>query len=105
MFDSQNNNLERGLEWIFSHPELEEESEPALDMMDMDSNANANIAEMGSEGPRVKDGSGSKLFFSVELGIMLLCQTYAIHRAPVCFESSYCGYFGCDSDNLLQSCF
>lgn len=76
MIDSQNNNLERALEWIFSRPELEEESEPALDVMDMENHANANIlAETGSEGPRIKDGPGSK-FFSLELAIVLLCHTY-----------------------------
>lgn len=61
MFDWQNNNLERALEWIFSHPDPEEESDPALDTMDMENNANANIlADTGSEGPRIKDGPGSK---------------------------------------------
>ncbi|XP_014795327.1 PREDICTED: ubiquitin carboxyl-terminal hydrolase 13-like, partial [Calidris pugnax] len=59
-----NNNLEHALEWIFSHPELEEESEPALDMMNMVNNTNANVlAETGSEGPRIKDGPGSKFSF------------------------------------------
>ncbi|NXP42206.1 UBP13 hydrolase, partial [Leiothrix lutea] len=54
-----NNNLERALEWIFSHPDPEEESDPSLDTMDMENNANANIlAETGSEGPRIKDGPG-----------------------------------------------
>ncbi|KQK81623.1 ubiquitin carboxyl-terminal hydrolase 13 [Amazona aestiva] len=76
-----NNNLERGLEWIFSHPELEEESEPALDMMDMDNNANANIAETGSEGPRVKDGSGRyELFgFISHMGTSTMSGHYVCH--------------------------
>ncbi|XP_005146978.1 ubiquitin carboxyl-terminal hydrolase 13 [Melopsittacus undulatus] len=76
-----NNNLERGLEWIFSHPELEEESEPALDMMDMDNNANANIAETGSEGPRVKDGSGKyELFgFISHMGTSTMSGHYVCH--------------------------
>lgn len=106
LFDSQNNNLERALEWIFSHPELEEETEPALDMMDMENNANANIlAETGSEGPRIKDGSGSKFSFSLELVIMLLHHTYAIHRAPFCFESSYCGFLDMIQTIYFQTCF
>lgn len=87
MFDSQNNNLERALEWIFSRPELEEENEPALDTMNMENNANI-LAETGLEGPRIKDGSGSKFSFGLKLAIMLLFHTYSIHRAPFCFESS-----------------
>ncbi|XP_061308438.1 ubiquitin carboxyl-terminal hydrolase 13 isoform X1 [Pezoporus flaviventris] len=76
-----NNNLERGLEWIFSHPELEEESEPALDMMDMDNNANAIIAEAGSEGPTVKDGSGRyELFgFISHMGTSTMSGHYVCH--------------------------
>ncbi|XP_030349516.1 ubiquitin carboxyl-terminal hydrolase 13 isoform X3 [Strigops habroptila] len=76
-----NNNLERGLEWIFSHPELEEESEPALDMMDMDNNANASIAETGSEGPRIKDGSGRyELFgFISHMGTSTMSGHYVCH--------------------------
>lgn len=94
MFDWQNNNLERALEWIFSHPDPEEESDPALDTMDMENNANANIlAETGSEGPRIKDGPGSKFCFSLDLAAILLCHTHPVHRAPLCFESSYCGFF------------
>lgn len=85
--------MERALEWIFSHPELEEESGPALDLMNMVNNANANtLAETGSEGPRIKDGSGSKFPFILELAIMLLHHTYTIRRAPFCFESSYHGF-------------
>jgi len=106
LFDSQNNNLEHALEWIFSHPELKEESEPALDVMDMENNANANIlAETGSEGPRIKDGSGSKFSFSLELAIMLLCHTYTIHRAPFCLESSYRVVFDMIQTIYFQSCF
>lgn len=67
LFLSQNNNLERALEWIFSHPELEEEDgEPALNVMDLENHTNANIlAEARSEGPRIKDGPGSKFSFSL----------------------------------------
>ncbi|NXP83180.1 UBP13 hydrolase, partial [Ramphastos sulfuratus] len=77
-----NNNLERALEWIFSHPEVEEESEPALDVVDMENNANANIlAETGSEGPRVKDGSGRyELFgFISHMGTSTMSGHYVCH--------------------------
>ncbi|XP_064021751.1 ubiquitin carboxyl-terminal hydrolase 13 isoform X3 [Pogoniulus pusillus] len=77
-----NNNLERALEWIFSHPELEEESEPALDIVDMENNANANIlAETGSEGPRIKDGSGRyELFgFISHMGTSTMSGHYVCH--------------------------
>ncbi|NWY52400.1 UBP13 hydrolase, partial [Chionis minor] len=77
-----NNNLERALEWIFTHPELEEESEPALDMMNMANNANANIpAETGSEGPRIKDGSGRyELFgFISHMGTSTMSGHYVCH--------------------------
>ncbi|NWH57963.1 UBP13 hydrolase, partial [Geococcyx californianus] len=77
-----NNNLERALEWIFSHPELEEEGEPALDLMDMENNANANIlAETGSEGPRIKDGSGRyELFgFISHMGTSTMSGHYVCH--------------------------
>ncbi|KAK2496029.1 hypothetical protein MC885_009232 [Smutsia gigantea] len=51
-----NNNLERALDWIFSHPEFEEDSDFVIEM---ENNANANIiSEAKPEGPRVKDGSG-----------------------------------------------
>lgn len=54
----QNHNLERALDWIFSHPEFEEDSDFVIEM---ENNANANIiSEAKPEGPRVKDGSGSK---------------------------------------------
>ncbi|NXN58345.1 UBP13 hydrolase, partial [Rynchops niger] len=77
-----NNNLERALEWIFSHPELEEEIEPAMDMMNMANNANANIlAETGSEGPRIKDGSGRyELFgFISHMGTSTMSGHYVCH--------------------------
>lgn len=91
LFLSQNNNLERALEWIFSHPELEEEDgEPALNVMDLENHTNANIlAEARSEGPRIKDGPGSKFSFSLEVAIVLLCHAYTIHIALLCLESAY----------------
>lgn len=67
----QNNNLERALDWIFTHPE-EEESDAASDMADMEPNDNA-FSNTNSHsdstlspdrdvtGPRIKDGPGRKL--------------------------------------------
>ncbi|NXY58705.1 UBP13 hydrolase, partial [Callaeas wilsoni] len=75
-------NLERALEWIFSHPDPEEESDPALDTMDMENNANANIlAETGSEGPRIKDGPGRyELFgFISHMGTSTMSGHYVCH--------------------------
>ncbi|NXD79563.1 UBP13 hydrolase, partial [Halcyon senegalensis] len=75
-----NNNLERALEWIFSHPELEEESEPALDVMENHANANI-LAETGSQGPRVKDGPGRyELFgFISHMGTSTMSGHYVCH--------------------------
>ncbi|NWU92663.1 UBP13 hydrolase, partial [Upupa epops] len=76
-----NNNLERALEWIFSHPELEEESEPALDVVDVE-NTNANIlTETGSQGPRIRDGPGRyELFgFISHMGTSTMSGHYVCH--------------------------
>ncbi|NXJ65971.1 UBP13 hydrolase, partial [Rostratula benghalensis] len=75
-----NNNLERALEWIFSHPEPEEESEP--DLMNMANSTNANVlAETGSEGPRIKDGAGRyELFgFISHMGTSTMSGHYVCH--------------------------
>ncbi|XP_063162480.1 ubiquitin carboxyl-terminal hydrolase 13 isoform X3 [Candoia aspera] len=54
-----NNNLEHALDWIFSHPEPEEETEVASEVMNIENRVNANIlAESDPEGPRIKDGPG-----------------------------------------------
>lgn len=64
----QNNNLERALDWIFTHPE-EEESDALSDMADTEPNDNAfsnanshsdsTLSPDGdASGPRVKDGPG-----------------------------------------------
>ncbi|POI35973.1 hypothetical protein CIB84_000275, partial [Bambusicola thoracicus] len=78
-----NNNLERALEWIFSHPELEEEDgEPALNVMDLENHTNANIlAEARSEGPRIKDGPGRyELFgFISHMGTSTMSGHYVCH--------------------------
>lgn len=66
----QNNNLERALDWIFTHPE-EEESDAASDVADVGPNDNAfsNTNSLSDStlspdrdvtGPRVKDGPGRK---------------------------------------------
>lgn len=63
----QNNNLERALDWIFTHPEEEEESDALSDMADTEPNDNAfsnshsdsTLSPDGdASGPRVKDGPG-----------------------------------------------
>lgn len=64
----QNNNLERALDWIFTHPE-EEETDALSDMADTEpndnafSNANSHSdstlsPDRDTSGPRVKDGPG-----------------------------------------------
>uniref|UniRef100_A0A8C4IX08 Ubiquitin carboxyl-terminal hydrolase n=1 Tax=Dicentrarchus labrax TaxID=13489 RepID=A0A8C4IX08_DICLA len=74
-----NNNLERALDWIFTHPE-EEESDAISDMADTEpndnafSNANSHSdstlsPDRDTSGPRVKDGPGqvySELSFPQE---------------------------------------
>lgn len=67
----QNNNLERALDWIFTHPESEEESEAMSDMADTEPNdtsfSNADThtdstlsPEQEMSSPRVRDGPGRK---------------------------------------------
>ncbi|TVK90633.1 Ubiquitin carboxyl-terminal hydrolase 13 [Bagarius yarrelli] len=68
-----NNNLERALDWIFTHPESEEESETMSDMADTEPNdssfTNANThsdstlsPEQEMSSPRVRDGPGHGSF-------------------------------------------
>uniref|UniRef100_A0A2K6LFG7 Ubiquitin carboxyl-terminal hydrolase n=1 Tax=Rhinopithecus bieti TaxID=61621 RepID=A0A2K6LFG7_RHIBE len=74
-----NNNLERALDWIFSHPEFEEDSDFVIEM---ENNANANIiSEAKPEGPRVKDGSGTyELFaFISHMGTSTMSGHYICH--------------------------
>ncbi|XP_055977815.1 ubiquitin carboxyl-terminal hydrolase 13 isoform X3 [Sorex fumeus] len=76
---ASSNNLERALDWIFSHPELEEDSDF---VMEMENNANANIiSEAKPEGPRVKDGSGMyELFaFISHMGTSTMSGHYVCH--------------------------
>ncbi|XP_043846709.1 ubiquitin carboxyl-terminal hydrolase 13 isoform X1 [Dromiciops gliroides] len=77
-----NNNLERALDWIFSHPELDEDTEFVAHMMEMENNANANIiSESKPDGPRVKDGSGRyELFgFISHMGPSTMSGHYVCH--------------------------
>ncbi|KAJ6660938.1 hypothetical protein lerEdw1_016958 [Lerista edwardsae] len=77
-----NNNLEHALDWIFSHPELEEENETASETMDMENHVNANIlAESDPEGPQIKDGSGRyELFgFISHMGTSTMSGHYVCH--------------------------
>lgn len=63
--------MEHALDWIFSHPELEEENETASGPTDMENHVNANIlTESNPEGPRIKDGTGRK--FPLESLLQLL---------------------------------
>lgn len=55
----QNNNLERALDWIFSHPESEEECANTSQAIDSEINQNG-ILTNNDEGSRIKDGNGSK---------------------------------------------
>ncbi|XP_015676951.1 ubiquitin carboxyl-terminal hydrolase 13 [Protobothrops mucrosquamatus] len=77
-----NNNLEHALEWIFSHPEPEEETEVASEVMTIENHVNANIlAESDPEGPRIKDGPGRyELFgFISHMGTSTMSGHYVCH--------------------------
>ncbi|CAI5775931.1 ubiquitin carboxyl-terminal hydrolase 13 isoform X1 [Podarcis lilfordi] len=77
-----NNNLEHALDWIFSHPEPEEENETTSETMDLENHVNANIlAESDPEGPRIKDGSGRyELFgFISHMGTSTMSGHYVCH--------------------------
>uniref|UniRef100_A0A8C7LRN1 Ubiquitin carboxyl-terminal hydrolase 13 n=1 Tax=Oncorhynchus mykiss TaxID=8022 RepID=A0A8C7LRN1_ONCMY len=89
-----NNNLERALDWIFTHPEREEEaSDDLLDMSDIMepndntfSNANTNShstlsPDQDASGPRIKDGPGRyELFaFISHMGASTMSGRYVCH--------------------------
>ncbi|XP_070802447.1 ubiquitin carboxyl-terminal hydrolase 13 isoform X2 [Pituophis catenifer annectens] len=77
-----NNNLEHALDWIFSHPEAEEETEVASEVMNIENHVNANIlAESDPEGPRIKDGPGRyELFgFISHMGTSTMSGHYVCH--------------------------
>uniref|UniRef100_A0A3Q1F3Z5 Ubiquitin carboxyl-terminal hydrolase n=1 Tax=Acanthochromis polyacanthus TaxID=80966 RepID=A0A3Q1F3Z5_9TELE len=86
-----NNNLERALDWIFTHPE-EEESDAVSDMADTEpndnafSNANSHSdstlsPDRDTTGPRVKDGPGRyELFaFISHMGASTMSGHYVCH--------------------------
>ncbi|KAK3574764.1 hypothetical protein QTP86_017512 [Hemibagrus guttatus] len=87
-----NNNLERALDWIFTHPESEEESEAMSDMADTEPNdmsfSNANThsdstlsPEQEMSSPRVRDGPGRyELFaFISHMGTSTMSGHYVCH--------------------------
>uniref|UniRef100_A0A673YYM9 Ubiquitin carboxyl-terminal hydrolase n=1 Tax=Salmo trutta TaxID=8032 RepID=A0A673YYM9_SALTR len=88
-----NNNLERALDWIFTHPEEEEASDDLLDMSDIMepndntfSNANTNShstlsPDQDASGPRIKDGPGRyELFaFISHMGASTMSGRYVCH--------------------------
>ncbi|XP_018615074.1 ubiquitin carboxyl-terminal hydrolase 13 isoform X1 [Scleropages formosus] len=87
-----NSNLERALDWIFTHPDSEEESEAVSDMADTEPNDNAfSNANMNSDstlspdldptGPRIKDGPGRyELFaFISHMGTSTMSGHYVCH--------------------------
>ncbi|XP_069474777.1 ubiquitin carboxyl-terminal hydrolase 13 isoform X2 [Ambystoma mexicanum] len=77
-----NNNLERALDWIFSHPDCEEDSESVSDANDAENSSTANIiSETEPGGPRVKDGPGRyELFgFISHMGTSTMSGHYVCH--------------------------
>uniref|UniRef100_UPI00398E846F ubiquitin carboxyl-terminal hydrolase 13 n=1 Tax=Pristiophorus japonicus TaxID=55135 RepID=UPI00398E846F len=74
-----NNNLERALDWIFTHADSEDESETASDV-DVQSQVNSN-AEAEPAGPRIKDGPGRyELFaFISHMGTSTMSGHYVCH--------------------------
>ncbi len=73
----QNNNLERALDWIFTHPDCEDESEAMSDTADTEpndnsfSNTNAHSdsslsPDQDLSSPRVRDGPGRKCLQNTE---------------------------------------
>uniref|UniRef100_A0A3P8ZIA8 Ubiquitin carboxyl-terminal hydrolase n=1 Tax=Esox lucius TaxID=8010 RepID=A0A3P8ZIA8_ESOLU len=93
---ASNNNLERALDWIFTHPEREEDEETSDALSDMAdttepndnvfSNANTNSdstlsPDQDPSGPRVKDGPGRyELFaFISHMGASTMSGHYICH--------------------------
>ncbi|XP_054646005.1 ubiquitin carboxyl-terminal hydrolase 13 isoform X6 [Dunckerocampus dactyliophorus] len=86
-----NNNLERALDWIFTHPE-EDESDALSNMADTEPNDNAFSnadshtdstlsPDRDASGPRVKDGPGRYELFAVisHMGASTMCGHYVCH--------------------------
>ncbi|PIO33564.1 hypothetical protein AB205_0099820, partial [Aquarana catesbeiana] len=75
-----NNNLERALDWIFSHPESEEECVNTSQAIDSEINQNG-ILTNNDEGSRIKDGNGRyELFaFVSHVGTSTMSGHYVCH--------------------------
>ncbi|XP_063057989.1 ubiquitin carboxyl-terminal hydrolase 13 [Engraulis encrasicolus] len=90
---STNNNLERALEWIFIHPDTEEEEpeEGVSDLADIDDHAHSGVVnghadptlspETDAAGPRIRDGPGRyELFaFISHMGESTMSGHYVCH--------------------------
>lgn len=87
-----NNNLERALDWIFTHPESEEEPEGVSDMADAEADDHASSSMNGNSdsalspttdasGPRIRDGPGRyELFaFISHMGESTMSGHYVCH--------------------------
>ncbi|XP_051779904.1 ubiquitin carboxyl-terminal hydrolase 13 isoform X1 [Erpetoichthys calabaricus] len=82
-----NNNLERALDWIFTNPNGEEESEAASDVAENEGNTNSNdvltsnVADSEPTGPRVRDGPGKYelIAFISHMGTSTMCGHYVCH--------------------------
>ncbi|XP_069831233.1 ubiquitin carboxyl-terminal hydrolase 13 isoform X2 [Dendropsophus ebraccatus] len=78
-----NNNLERALDWIFSHPECEDEAANTSQSTDDENNQQSNgiLTNNEQEGPRVKDGNGRyELFaFISHIGTSTMSGHYLCH--------------------------
>ncbi|XP_072281089.1 ubiquitin carboxyl-terminal hydrolase 5 [Pyxicephalus adspersus] len=77
---STNNNLERAVDWIFSHID-DLDAEAAMDMSEGRSAAESVSESLPAAGPRVKDGNGRyELFaFISHMGTSTMCGHYVCH--------------------------
>ncbi|XP_040284198.1 ubiquitin carboxyl-terminal hydrolase 13 isoform X2 [Bufo bufo] len=78
-----NNNLERALDWIFSHPECEDEAANTSQSVDDENNQQSNgiLTDNEQEGPRVKDGNGryELIAFISHIGTSTMSGHYVCH--------------------------
>ncbi|CAI9574449.1 unnamed protein product [Staurois parvus] len=77
---STNNNLERAVDWIFSHID-DLDAEAAMDLSEGRSAAESVSESLPAAGPRVKDGNGRyELFaFISHMGTSTMCGHYVCH--------------------------
>ncbi|XP_043926319.1 ubiquitin carboxyl-terminal hydrolase 13 isoform X2 [Protopterus annectens] len=83
-FKATNNNLEHALDWIFSHPDCEEEGEVASSEVENQAVGNSSAAataEAGADGPRIRDGHGryELIAFISHMGKSTMCGHYVCH--------------------------